>query len=263
MIKIAITGASGRMGQSLVKLVHENPNTQLVGAIVRTGNDYISNDALKHSTDTLCHVPFSDDASRAFKDADVVIDFCPAGATEKHLELAIQHNTKLVIGTTGLDKSIEEKIKMASQKISIVYASNFSIGVNLMFALSEKAGKILNGAGFETHIEETHHIHKLDAPSGTALSIGKAIATGKDTDFNAIYKYEQPRTSIDDITFTDIREGEVIGDHTVSFTHPLESFSMTHNAHNRSVFASGAITASIWVANKSNKLFSMQDVLGV
>ncbi len=256
MVKIAITGANGRMGQTLLKLIYENKNTKLAGALVRSGNENVDND-------TGYGVKYTDDAEGIFETADIVIDFCPIGATEYHLGLAKKHNTKLVIGTTGLDEITEKKIAEASKEIAIVYASNFSVGVNLMFALSEKAGKVLSKIGFETHIEETHHIHKLDAPSGTALSIGKSIAKGRGVNFKDIYKYQQSRTNINDLTFTDIRKGEVIGDHTVSFTHSLESFIMTHNAHDRSVFAEGAIIAALWLVHKKPYLYSMQNVLNI
>ena len=263
MVKIAITGANGRMGQALVRLVHQNENTQLVGAIVRHNSPHIGKDALSVSSDIPCGVMFSDNAQSIFEEADIVIDFCPAGSTQKHLKLAIQKNTKMVIGTTGLDDDMEQKIAVAGLSIPIVYASNFSVGVNLMLAMCEKSGQALDSRLFKTHIEETHHVHKLDAPSGTAISMGKALAHGRDTNFSDVYKYKQERENSADITFTDIREGEVIGDHTITFTSPLETFSIAHNAHDRDVFAHGAIVASIWVNGMSPSLYSMRNVLGL
>ena len=263
MVKIAITGANGRMGQALIRLVHQNENTQLVGAIVRHNSQHIGKDALSLSSDTVCGVLFSDNAQSIFENADVVIDFCPAGSTQKHLDLAIKANTKLVIGTTGLDDEMEQKIALAGLSIPIVYASNFSVGVNLMFALCEKSGQVLDSGLFKTHIEETHHVHKLDAPSGTAISMGMAVADSRSTKFSEVYKYKQEREKSADITFTDIREGEVIGDHTITFTSPLETLSITHNAHERDVFANGAIVASIWVSGMCPSLYSMRNVLEI
>ncbi|MGB1361041.1 MAG: 4-hydroxy-tetrahydrodipicolinate reductase [Alphaproteobacteria bacterium] len=255
MINVAVIGASGRMGQALIKLINENSKTTLSGALVRAGNENVGKE--------INGVKYTDDIDSVFSTADVVIDFTPAGATKTHLEKAKQHNTKMIIGSTGLGKTDEQLIEDAGKDIAIVYASNFSIGVNTLFAICEKVGGVLGSDKFTTHIDETHHIHKVDAPSGTALSLGKEIAKSRNDNFDDVYKYEQDRSNNKDITFSDNRKGEVIGDHTVSFNNEMESLHLTHNAHNRDVFADGAVFASIWINDKDKGLYSMRDVLGL
>ena len=252
-IKVAVIGAGGRMGQALIKLINQNSKTVLSGALVRAGNDKIGNDA--------GGVNYTDDIDSVFENSDVAIDFTPAGSTATNLEYAKKHNTKMVIGSTGLGKADEDLIEQYSKDIPIVYASNFSIGVNTLFAVCEKISGTLGSDKFEVHIDETHHIHKIDAPSGTALSLGKEVAKSRGQNFDDVYKYESERKNENDITFSDNREGEVIGDHTVSFNGELESLHLTHNAHNRDVFADGAVFASVWLADKNIGLYNMRDVL--
>ena len=262
--KITIVGASGRMGGALIRLIIDNPNTELVGATARSNSPAVGIDAGTSAGIPPLGVKITDDLHTAFANADVVIDFTPKGSTALHLDIAKQHNTKMVIGSTGLDDAEEHLIHVAGTHIPIVYASNFSIGVNTLFAVCEHIAPILSADKFQVHIDETHHIHKLDAPSGTAISLGKYVASGRQDDFKSVYKYESDRTQNTDITFTDNRQGEVIGDHTVSFNGVLESLHLTHNSHDRSVFADGAVFASIWLNdNKQNGMYTMRDVLNL
>lgn len=262
--KITIVGASGRMGGALIRLIANNPKTTLAYATARPHSPALGQDAGTKSGIAPLGVIIMDDLDTAFKNCDVVIDFTPRGSTEKHLKIAKAHHTKLVIGSTGLDETQESLIAQYAEFIPIVYASNFSIGINTLFAVCEYISPILSANRFSVHIDETHHIHKLDAPSGTAISLGKYVAQGRGDDFKSIYKYNQHRTSQSDISFTDNRQGEVIGDHTVSFNSPLESLHLTHNSHSRDIYADGAIYASIWLNNdKPNGLYTMRDILNL
>lgn len=260
--KITVVGASGRMGGALIRLINKNPNTDLVYATARPNSPALGQDAGTKSGIAPLGIIITDDLNTAFKNCDVVIDFTPKGSTEQHLKIAKTHTTKLVIGSTGLDDMEESLIAEYAKYIPIVYASNFSIGINTLFAICQHISPILSDDRFCVHIDETHHIHKLDAPSGTAISLGKYVAQGRGDNFKSVYKYDHPRTTPSDITFTDNRQGEVVGDHTVSFNSTLESLHLTHNSHNRDVFADGAIYASIWIHNdKPNGLYTMRDVL--
>ncbi len=262
--KIAIVGASGRMGGALIRLSVANPKTALVGATARPSSTALDTDAGTSAGIDSLGIPITDDLNTAFANADVIIDVTPKGSTEHHLNIARQHNTKMVIGSTGLSDTEEQHIAHTAQYIPIVYTSNFSIGMNTLFAVCEHISPILSADKFQVHIDETHHIHKQDAPSGTALSLGKYVASGRKQDFTSVYKYQSERQTDADITFTDNRRGEVIGDHTVSFESVLESLHLTHTAHKREVFADGAICASIWLNdNKPNGLYTMRDVLGL
>ncbi len=263
-INFTIVGASGRMGQALIRLIAHTPHIRLVGATARSDSSALGTDAGTHAGIAPLDVAFTDDLDMVFANTDVVIDFTPRGNTEHHLNIAKKHNTKIVIGSTGLSNAEELLIADVGRFIPIVYASNFSIGMNTLFAVCEKISPILSADKFQVHIDETHHVHKLDAPSGTAISLGKYVASGRGDAFNSVYTYESPRKTDADIVFTDNRQGEVIGDHTVSFNGGLESLHLTHNAHNRDVFADGAIYAGIWLHNTKNPaLYTMRDVLGL
>jgi len=263
MLYVAVMGCTGRMGQALVRLINDNEEIQLGGALVRENNKNIGDDVGDLAGIGKTGVKITDDVDLVFSECDVIIDFTPVGSTAKNLELAQKYNTKMVIGSTGLSSEDEDLIKKYSKQIAIVYSSNFSVGVNTLFSMCEKVGAVLSSDKFEIHIDETHHINKLDAPSGTALSLGKEIAKSRGDKFNDVYKYEQDRENQKDITFSDNREGEVIGEHTVSFNGELESLHLIHNAHNRDVFADGAIIASIWLESVKKGLYNMRDVLGL
>lgn len=263
MIKITVLGASGRMGKALIRLIATTPNTILVGATTRPNSAVLGKDAGELADIAPLGIGVTDDLDSAFKACDVVIDFTPQGRTAHHLDIATTYGTKIVIGSTGLSNGEESLITQASKTIPILYASNFSIGMNTLFAICERISPTLSADMFNVHIDETHHIHKLDAPSGTALSLGKYVAQGRGDDFNTVYKYDTPRTADSDITFTDNRHGDVIGDHTVRFNGELESLHLTHNAHSRDVFADGAIKGAIWLHSQPTGLYTMRDMLGL
>lgn len=276
MIKIAIIGALGRMGQSLIKIIINDPSLQLAGAIGMEGTEGFGKDIGQLTTGKNNNIFVTNDLEEVVKNADCLIDFTPAGNTQKHIDMCIKHNKALVIGTTGLCEKTLQQIEQAGNHIPIIYASNFSVGVTLLKKLCRdvanvtKTGETKNGDNFAIKIEETHHIHKIDAPSGTAIILGKEIAQEVGQNFDDIYKYSgdinkdltKQELDSDAINFVSYREGEVVGDHTVSFISNSESIHLTHNAHDRNIFANGAIKASVWLVKLNKKgLFSMEDVL--
>jgi 4-hydroxy-tetrahydrodipicolinate reductase len=241
MIKIAVVGASGRMGQTIIKAINQNENV-LLGATLDKGDDL-----------TLVADKF-----------DVLIDFTRPEATLNYIKICQQLDKSIVIGTTGFDEIGLEEINNAAKKIPIVFAPNMSVGVNLSLKLLEMASKII-GEYADIEIVETHHRHKVDAPSGTALKMGEVVANtlGRDLSKCAVYGregIEEPRNR-ETIGFSTVRGGDVVGEHTVSFFMEGERVEITHKASSRMTFANGAVRASSWLKDKSAGLYNMQNVL--
>lgn len=202
----------------------------------------------------------TDNPDELFKQSDAVIDFTAPKATRKHIWLAAKHRKPLIIGTTGLKPADEKEMKDASKETRIVYASNFSLGVNLLNALVEKAAAAL-GPEWDIEIFEAHHRNKIDAPSGTALSLGKAAQKGRGGGKFVTDREGKRKTG--DIGFSVARGGDVVGEHKVYFYGEGERVDLTHVATNRALFARGALRAALWVKNKPRGLYSMRDVLGL
>lgn len=223
------------MGRMLVQAVESDPELSFAGGIEA-----------------------GEDPEELFDTADVVIDFTTPEATRKHIWLAAKSGTKLVIGTTGLNETDEQEIHDAAKETAILYAANMSIGVNILLALVEQAAARL-GPQWDIEISETHHKHKIDAPSGTALALGKAAQKGRGGgDF--VTDRTGPRKD-GDIGFAVQRGGNVIGDHTVTFFSENERITLGHAAGDRSLFAQGALRAAKWLESRSSGLYSMRDVL--
>lgn len=251
-MKFCIIGASGRMGQALIRSCYRNDEHEVSAAIVRKDSKFIGKDIGDISEIKTIGVAFSSDIESGIKNCDVVIDFTTPGNTKYHLDICEKYSKKIVIGTTGLGENDNNLIKEYASKIGIVYASNYSLGVNLMFKLCQMAGKVLSENGFDDIVvHDIHHIHKIDSPSGTAISIGNAIN-------NSI-------SSENKISYDVKREGEVVGYHNAVFSSDLEEFGIYHNAKNRDVFANGAIVAGVWLAKCENfsNVFDMTDVLNL
>ena len=243
MIRIAVVGASGRMGQVIIESINQSDKATL-GVSLDKG----------------------DDLNSVIDQFDVVIDFTRPEATLKYLEICKQANKAMVIGTTGFDEIGLEAINGAAQKIPVVFAPNMSIGVNLSLKLLAMAAKVI-GEESDIEIVEAHHRHKVDAPSGTALKMGEVVANalGRDLSKCAIYGregIEQPRDR-QTIGFSTIRGGDVVGEHTVSFFMEGERVEITHKASSRLTFANGAVRASVWLKRKPAGLYSMQDILEI
>jgi 4-hydroxy-tetrahydrodipicolinate reductase len=264
MIKIAIAGAGGRMGRTLIEACYHSANSRLTAATERPGSSLIGADAgdlsgIGHPLD----VPVSSSLALA-ADFDVLVDFTHPSITSQHIDFCLSNNCKLVIGTTGCDQALEQKIRDAAQSIPIVYAPNMSVGVNLCLKLLQTAARVL-GDDVDIEIIEAHHRHKVDAPSGTALKMGQVVANtlGRDLKQCAVYgrQGQTGERGRKTIGFETIRAGDIVGEHTVMFAGTGERVEITHKASSRMTFAKGAIRAAEWLAKKKKGLFDMMDVL--
>lgn len=266
--KIVIAGSSGRMGRSLIEAVFEHSNATLHAAIDRSGSPAIGQSVqfFAPNVPETCNINISDDVDAALAGADVLIDFTRPEASLAYLEACRRHNVQVVLGTTGFSDAEKAQIQAASQEIAIVFAANFSVGVNLSFKLLDMAARVLN-ENYDIEIIEAHHRHKVDAPSGTALRMGEVVAAalGRDLKTCAVYGREGHTGERDaqTIGFATVRAGDVVGDHTVVFATHGERLEITHKASSRMTFASGAVRAATWLADKKSGLFDMQDVLNL
>jgi 4-hydroxy-tetrahydrodipicolinate reductase len=224
-VRVLLVGAVGRMGRTVVDLAKADPKIQIVA-----------------------ECDLGDSIEAAMQNCDVIVDFSHAGAIDEICRAASQHGKSLVIGTTGHSQEQRRIIEKAAESLPIVFASNFSIGVNVLFWLTRKAAELL-GRDFSPEIIETHHKMKKDAPSGTAKTLADVLKT--------------VQTIQSEIPIQSIREGEVVGEHTVIFSGPGERVELTHRAANREIFARGALRATKWIMGRPVGLYSMQDVLGL
>ena len=224
-IRVSLIGAAGRMGKTIADLAGRESNIEIVA-----------------------QCDLGDVIEPAMKNCDVAIDFSHADAIEKICRAALQFRRPLIIGTTGHSPTQRQAIEKAAQSMPIVFASNFSVGVNALFALTSNAAEILSGK-FGVEIIETHHRMKKDAPSGTAKTLAEILKKAREID--------------NEIPTRSIREGEMVGEHTVVFAGPGERVELTHRASSREIFARGALLAAEWIVDKPPGLYSMQDVLGL
>tara|TARA_Y100000591_G_scaffold43801_1_gene32534 strand:- start:568 stop:1344 length:777 start_codon:yes stop_codon:yes gene_type:complete len=252
-ISLGITGCMGRMGQQIIKSVKLNKNFKL--AALTEG---------KKVNKKVNGIIIKQNSIETFKKTDLIIDFTIPKCTFEILEIALKLKKRVVIGTTGFTKKEEEKIKKYSKKISILKAGNMSLGINLLMYLSEIASKSL-GNSFLSKINEVHHKHKIDYPSGTALMLGKGIAKGKNKNFYNLIgkKYLNKKTFPygKKINFNSIRKGEVIGEHEVKFSSGKEIITLNHEAFNRTLYSEGALSAARWLISKKPGLYSMRDLM--
>lgn len=261
-IRLAIVGAGGRMGRQLIQAAHEAEGVVLGTALEREGSSLVGSDAGELAGIGALGVKISD--RLVAEDFDVLIDFTRPEASLNYLAFCQQHKKAMVIGTTGFDQAGKDAIKTAAEEIAIVFAANFSVGVNLVLKLLEKAAKVM-GDYADIEIVEAHHRHKVDAPSGTALAMGEAIADAMDWDLDdhAVYSREghtgerKPQT----IGFATVRAGDIVGEHTAMFADIGERVEITHKASSRMTFAKGAVRAASWVNIKEKGLFDMRNVL--
>ena len=264
-MKIAIAGVNGRMGKVLVQAVDANPNTVLVGALEHAASDALGLDA-GYAVGIKTGVAISADIATALQDADVLIDFTRPNVSLPLIEYCATHRIKLIIGTTGFDDAGKAVIQAASAKTSVVFAANFSVGVNLTFHILDTVARVLN-EGYDIEIVEAHHRHKVDAPSGTALRMGEVIANalGRDLKACAVYGREGHTGARDaqTIGFATVRAGDIVGEHTALFATDGERVEITHKASSRMTFAAGAVRAAVWLRQYETGLFDMQDVLGL
>ena len=266
MTRVAVVGAAGRMGRMLVEAVVSDERCQLGAAIERAGSSLLGVDAGELVGVGEAGVPLTDDLLAAIEHFDVVINFTNPELTMANVELCRQHGKSIVIGTTGLSEEQKTDLEKAAEDISIVFAPNMSVGVNLVFKLLETAARILDQDA-DIEVIEAHHRNKVDSPSGTALKMGEVVADtlGRDLSQCAVYGREGI-TGIRDretIGFATVRAGDVIGDHTVLFACEGERVEITHKASSRVIYARGALRAVRFLTDKKAGLFDMQDVLGL
>lgn len=262
-LKIGIVGAGGRMGRNLITAVQNAEGVELGAAFERKGSSLVGADAGEVAGIGATGVKISDDLSQN-TNFDVLIDFTRPESTLEHIKFCVANGKKMVIGTTGFDDAGKQAIQTAAEQISIVFASNYSVGVNLVFKLLEKAAKVM-GDYCDIEVIEAHHRHKVDAPSGTALSMGEHIAKtlGRDLKTHGVFAREgiTGERKRDEIGFATIRAGDVVGEHSVWFADEGERVEIAHKASSRMTFANGAVRAAKWLNTKQNGLFDMTDVL--
>ena len=265
-IRIAVAGAGGRMGRTLVQAVTEAEGLTLGAATERAGSSLLGTDAGELAGVGRLGVTLSPDLAALTDDFDVLIDFTAPAATMGHLALCRAAGRRMVIGTTGLDESQRAAIADAGGDMGIVLAPNMSVGVNLCLKLLDIAARVL-GDEVDIEIIEAHHRHKVDAPSGTALRMGEVVAAalGRDLKEVAVYGREGHTGARDrhTIGFETIRAGDVVGEHTVWFAAEGERVEIAHKASSRMTFARGAARAAAWIAGRDRGLYDMQDVLGL
>lgn len=266
MTKIAIVGAGGRMGRTLIEACHITNDVELTGATEQPDSSLVGSDAGELAGLGKLGVSVVDDLEKAISGCDAVIDFTRPDATLRHLETCRRYGKNIIIGTTGFDEQGKAAINDAAGDIGVVFAPNMSVGVNLCFKLLDIAARVL-GDEVDIEVIEAHHRHKVDAPSGTALRMGEVVADALGRDLNdcAVYGREGVTGERDrkTIGFETIRAGDIVGDHTVMFAAEGERVEITHKASSRMTFASGAVRAARWLTDQPAGLYDMQDVLGL
>jgi len=264
---LVVVGAAGRMGQTLIRTIHAMEGVRVVGAVERAGSPHIGRDAGELAGVGTIDVAITDDPLPAFAKADGVLDFTVPAATVTFAGYAAQAHIVHVIGTTGLGVEHEAAIEAAARHAMIVKSGNMSLGVNLLAVLVRQAAKALDAADFDIEIVEMHHRHKVDAPSGTALLLGRAAAEGRGVDLGEkSVRVRDGHTGAREtgtIGFATLRGGSVVGDHSVILAGTGERITLSHQAEDRSLFARGAVKAALWARDRKPGLYSMLDVLGL
>ncbi|CAL4319472.1 4-hydroxy-tetrahydrodipicolinate reductase [Buchnera aphidicola (Chaitophorus populicola)] len=263
IIRISISGALGKMGKCLIQEI-KNFKTLCLNSIIIKKDKNITNNNKKTLQNLKKNKIKVYTEINNHKDFDVLIDFTNPKNTMKNVNFCYKYNKKIIIGTTGLSKENYLDIKEKSKKISILYSTNFSIGINLILNLLKITTKQI-GKDSDIEIIESHHRHKIDSPSGTALTLGKSIAKHMKLNLDDIAVYNRNHSNYqrkkNEIGFSSIRAGETIGKHSILFSTQGENITITHQAFNRKSFAHGALKSAIWIYNKKNGLFNINDVL--
>lgn len=267
-VKVGIFGAGGRMGRMLLREALSRQGCVLSAAVERAGSAELGRDAAALAglaADSGVRV--TEDAAAALEASDVMIDFTAPVATVEHAALAARHGKALVVGTTGLSAVEEASLAAAAQKAPVFHSANMSVGVSVLAAVVEQLAKRLSPEDYDIEIFEAHHRHKVDAPSGTALLLGRAAAAGRgvrldDAMAAARHGHTGPRVA-GSIGMSVFRGGDVAGDHTVTFAGEGERVELTHRASDRAIFARGALRAALWLKGRPPGLYGMKDLLEV
>lgn len=266
MVRVAIAGCAGRMGRINLQEVLDTPGLVLAGGCERPGHPAVGQDLGLLAGREPVGLPCSDDFAVLARSADVVVEFSTPEATLEHAALCAAAGCAHVVGTTGFSPEQEARLRALAERIPILQAPNMSQGVNLLLALVERLARSLD-AGFDIEVLEMHHRHKVDAPSGTALALGRAAARGRGVDFDAAAVFARhgltgPRAE-GGIGFAVLRGGDVVGDHTVIFAGPGERIEVTHRASDRRIYARGAMRAARWLVGRPPGFYTMAQVLGL
>ncbi|MFO0753410.1 MAG: 4-hydroxy-tetrahydrodipicolinate reductase [Thermodesulfovibrionales bacterium] len=266
MVRIIVTGATGRMGSRIATLSREYQGLELAGALERQGHEGIGKDLGRLIGIGETKVRLSDSLDAIVGGADVLIDFSSTAASLEHAQSAAARKKAMVIGTTGFSKEEIEELRRASKEIPLVLAPNMSVGVNLLLKVLQDVARVL-GDEYDIEIVEAHHRLKKDAPSGTALKMAQVIAEAVNRNFDEVAVYARKgltgERSKKEIGIQTVRAGDIVGEHTVLFGGLGERIEITHKASSRDTFARGALKAALWIAGKGPGLYDMQDVLGL
>ncbi len=266
MIKVAVTGAAGRMGGRIITLITEAEGLEVAGAIEMAGHARLGDDAGYVAGCGDLGVAITDSLEQGLASADVLIDFTWPEVTIGNAEVCARLGKAMVVGTTGLNPEQREIIKRIAQSSPVVFAPNMSVGVNVCFKLLKDMAKTL-GEGFDVEIVELHHNKKKDSPSGTAVRMGEIVADALDRNYDEVANYHREgmcgERSQEEIGMQTVRGGDIVGEHTVYFIGMGERIELTHRAMSRDMFARGAVRAAGWLAEKPVGLYDMQDVLGL
>lgn len=266
MRRIAVMGAAGRMGRTLIEAVQQAPGAGLTAAIDRPDSTLVGADAGELAGLGRVGVVVSDHLEKVIDEFDVLIDFTHPSVTLNNLEVCRKAGKAMVIGTTGFTVEERQRLVEVAREIPIVFAANFSVGVNLCLKLLDTAARVL-GDEVDIEVIEAHHRHKVDAPSGTALRMGEVVANalGRDLQKVAVYGREGQTgaRARETIGFATVRAGDIVGDHTVLFAAEGERVEITHKASSRMTFAKGAVRAALWLEGRTAALYDMQDVLAL
>ncbi|MES3677671.1 4-hydroxy-tetrahydrodipicolinate reductase [Halomonas elongata] len=267
MTRIAIAGVAGRMGRTLVNAVQQDAEATLAGGTVSPGSSLVGADIGELAGSGKLGVMATDSLAAIAADFDVLIDFTAPRVTLDNLAVCAEHGKRMVIGTTGLSDEELAELDAYRDRLPMVFAPNMSVGVNLTFKLLETAARALGDEGYDIEIIESHHRHKVDAPSGTALKLGEVVADALGRDLKTDGVFERvgqcgPRSD-KEIGFATVRAGDIVGEHTVMFATEGERIEITHKASSRMTFAKGAVRAARWVADQPVGRYDMQDVIGL
>jgi 4-hydroxy-tetrahydrodipicolinate reductase len=265
-MRIAVSGAAGRMGKRILALAHDHPDMEISGALEGPSNPALGIDAGENAGIGRLGVSITADVEEALRQCDVLIEFSAPDASVEHAKAAATAGKAIVIGTTGFSEDQKQELAQVGTRTRCLVAPNMSMGVNLMFSLAEKVARAL-GDGYDVEIIEAHHRMKKDAPSGTADKLAQVVATALGRDLKEAGTYGRHglvgERKSNEIGVMSVRGGDIVGDHTVMFVTNGERIELTHRAHSREAFAKGAIQAALWVVSHPNGLYDMQDVLGL
>jgi len=266
MIKIAVCGAAGRMGQRIINSIIESEGAVLCGALERPGHPSVGQDAAMQAGCGTSDIRITDSLNAVVAACDVLIDFTSPKVSLKNLEVCALHKKSIVIGSTGFTPEERALAAELSRDIPIVIAPNMSVGVNVCFKVLKDVAKIL-GDDFDVEIVELHHNKKKDSPSGTAVRMGEVVAEALGRDYNKVANYHREgicgeRTK-EEIGMQTVRGGDIIGEHTVYFIGQGERIEVSHRAMTRDMFSRGSVRAAKWVVGQAPGIYDMQDVLGL